>query len=325
MSEARIGLRYCAEYRPEGRLTNPEIVERFGFEELFLSKKLGIEARPLATAEEFTSDLAVAAVERLCAASGLALADIDCIAVVTQTPDRLLPNVAAVVHGRLGLPHRVAAFDINLGCSGFVYGLSVLAGFMETTGAANGVLVTAETYSKIMDPNDRNVIPLFGDAATATWLSSDGTVYTIGKPSFGTDGGQCDVVQQQGDITKPGHLFMNGREIFNFMMREVPGTVAECLAKNGLSESQIDLWVFHQASRFMLETLAKRLALDLSRVPIDIADSGNTVSSTIPFVLSRRLFAGTTPAADFPEQILICGFGVGLSWGTNVLTRVDKT
>lgn len=320
MSDTVIGIRHISEFRPSGRLENPEIAARFGFEELFLSRKIGIESRPIAGDDEFASDLACAAVKKLVDESGLSLDAIDCLVVVTQTPDRLLPNVASVVHGKLGLPPHVAGFDINLGCSGFVYGLSAIVGFMAANGLSNGVLVTAETYSKIMDPEDRNTIPLFGDAATATWITDDDPQYAIGMGGFGTEGAGESVVYHSGKVGADGVLVMDGREIFNFMMRSVPGALDDCLAKNGLKREDVGLWAFHQASRFMLESLIKRLGIDKETAPIDVVESGNTVSSTIPYVLSRHVFAAA--AQDRPDVMVICGFGVGLSWGVNVLRKI---
>lgn len=318
---AQIGIRHIVEFRPSGRLGNKEIAERFGFDELFLSKKIGIEERPVAGPNEYVSDLCVSAIARLTEASDLAIETVDCIAVVTQTPDRTMPNVASIVHGKLGLPKSVAAFDINLGCSGFVYGLSVLKGFMAENGLRNSVLLTAEAYSKIMDPEDRNTVPLFGDAATATWLSAEDPIFHLGRGEFGTDGASRDVVHTDALTGGAGKLVMDGREIFNFMMREVPGTLDACLEKNGMRRDEVDLWVFHQASRFMLEALVKRLGLDPDRVPIDVAHSGNTVSSTIPFILARRIFEDRQ--ANRPAVVVLCGFGVGLSWGTLVLKRAN--
>ncbi len=320
MTISQIGIRHISEFRPVGRLGNPEIAEKFGFEELFLSRKIGIEVRPVASKQEFSSDLACGAVKKLVTECDLVMEAIDCLVVVTQTPDRMLPNVASIVHGKLGLPSHVAAFDVNLGCSGFVYGLSAIIGFMSLNGLSNGVLVTAETYSKIIDQEDRNTIPLFGDAATATWVTSSRPVYGIGMGSFGTEGAGESVVYHSGMVGTDGVLVMDGREIFNFMMRAVPGALDDCLSKNDLRKESIGLWVFHQASRFMLESLIKRLEIDKSIVPIDVIESGNTVSSTIPYVLSRHVFSADIHSRA--EIILICGFGVGLSWGVNVLRKI---
>lgn len=318
------GIRHISSYLPPAQLTNDEVVERFGFNEEFLTQKLGIVSRPVAALEQATSDLCVAAIRKLETEAALDLAMVECLIVVTQSPDFILPGTSSLVHGELGLDHAVAAFDINLGCSGFVYGLSVAQSFMAANGMHNGLLVTAEEYSKLLDPEDRNTIPLFGDGASATWLSAKQALYQPGRFTFGSDGKRYDAVTVRGSGTrieerKP--LAMDGRAIFRFMVTEVPDDIAKCLARNQLHADDIDFWVFHQASAFMLDSLIKKLGIAREKAIIDLRDTGNTTSSSVPIALARNVIGQAAP----PDRVLICGFGVGVSWASTVLTAVKET
>lgn len=296
---------------------NRELVDVNGFDEDFLNNKLGIHERRIAPVDEANSDMAVEACQNLFAESELKLEDVDCLIVVTQTPDYQLPHTAALVQDRLGLSKNTATFDVSLGCSGYVYGLSVILSFMQMNGMSNGILVTSEQYSKVMDANDRATAPLFGDGAAATWISTN-SKFLLAKSAFGSDGSGCEelIVRGSGSrLEDKEPLFMNGRAIFNFMMSVVPGNIDKCLEANELDKSKIDCWVFHQASKFMLQSLAKRLAIDPDKMVVELADIGNTTSSTIPIALSRRM-----TRKDFvANTILISGFGVGLSWASAVL------
>lgn len=321
-----IGIEAIEAYLPEGRLGNTELVEVFGFEPEFLSGKLGITQRTIAGSEEATSDMAVAAAERLFTANpALSRAEVGLLIVCTQNPDYKLPHTSAIVQDRLGLPRTTAALDINLGCSGFVYGLAVAKGMMQTLGLRDALLITADPYQKIISPEDRSNRPLFGDASAATWLRSGGRG-RLGRFDLGTDGGQHLALVTPGGGTRhpagPGgtptaspHLHMDGRAIFNFMMKRAPATVNACLEANGLSLADIELFVFHQASRYMLESLARRLKIGSERLVLALDQTGNTVSSSIPLALAPHLPGEKTPAGP----VLLCGFGVGLSWGTTIL------
>jgi 3-oxoacyl-[acyl-carrier-protein] synthase III len=317
------GLAAIASHRPARVLENDELVARFGFEREFLEQKIGVRRRYLCGPDESVSDLAVAAAERVLASSRVEPGEVDLLVLCTQNPDYKLPTTADLVQHRLGLSTRCAAFDFNQGCSGYVYGLAIADSLMRAHGFRTGLLVTSEAYSKVVDPSNRDVVPLFGDGAAATLLRGGGRA-RIGRTSFGSDGsGANELIVRAGGSRHPelacaagGALTMNGRAIFNFMMRQVPRSVAECLALNGLQRDQIDLFVFHQASRYMLEALRGALRLDPERVPIVMEDGGNTVSSTIPMALES--LGGIDGLAG--KRLLLCGFGVGLSWASTVLT-----
>lgn len=322
-----IGIAAIASHKPSRSLTNDELIARFGFEREFLERKLGIERRYVCADDEAVSDLAVAACERLFERKLAERSEIELLIVCTQNPDYKLPTTANLVQHRLGLSTRLAAFDFNQGCSGFVYGLEIARALMLANGFRAALLVTAEAYSKVIDPNDRDTLPLFGDGA-AVALLRPGARATIGKTVFGSDGaGANELIVRAGGsrhptlaCSGPNALRMNGRAIFNFMMRQVPKNVAECLALNGLTSDEIDLFVFHQASRYMLDSLRGALKLAPERVPITLADGGNTVASTIPMALEQ--LGGIDALAG--QRVLVAGFGVGLSWASSILTIAPR-
>ena len=310
-----LGIRAIAHAYGSVRIDNAESAEQHGFDVAFVRDKLGIATRYAAAPDEATSDLAAAAVKRVLDETRTPVEDVEALVVVTQTPDYQLPHTAALVQKKLGLRPDVASFDMSLGCSGYVYGLTALTGFMAHAGIRQALLVTADCYSKVSDAADRATAPLFSDAAAAT-LVGENPVYRAGKPLFGTDGGGAGpLIVKSGGSRAPAersHLYMDGRAIYTFAMSRIPKDVERCLALNDLELQDIDRFVFHQANRFMLESLRDRMKLPADKVVIDVTDGGNTVGSTIPIALEPLL-------AERPRRILVSGFGVGLSWATNVL------
>lgn len=311
----KLGIQAIAHAYGGTKIDNAAEAGRFGHDPAFVRDKLGIVTRYVATEAEATSDLSVAAAAAVLEKTGTAAADVEALVIVTQTPDYQLPHTATLVQNRLALPQSVASFDVSLGCSGYVYGLSVLIGLMEQAGLRRGLLITADCYSKVIDPSDRATAPLFSDAAAAT-LVSDTPVYLTGRPVFGTDGSGAEaLIIKSGGSRKPteaGRLYMDGRAIYSFMLTRVPQQVEACLKLNGLTLDDIDRFVFHQANRYMLESLRDRMKLPPSKVTIAVEDGGNTVGSSIPIALESLL-------AERPRRVLISGFGVGLSWATNIL------
>lgn len=306
-----IGITDIACYLPPATLSNLERAAAAAKSPEFIRDKIGfLRVLRKAPAQE-TSDLCVAAFTALQAKRSIDKSAIDCLVVCTQNPDgHGLPHTAAVLQAKLGLSQQVAAFDISLGCSGFVYGLGVVAGFMEVNGFKHGLLFTADPYSKILDPADLDTALLFGDAATVTYLTAQ-PVYRPLKSRFATDGrlGHSIQVPRAG-----GRLAMLGSNVFKFTMTVVPEQIEACLKDNSLSKDEVDLYLFHQGSKFIVDNLGKKLGLAPERAPFEAAETGNTVSSTLPLMLERRLQAG-------PPRILMSGFGVGLSWATTVLQR----
>jgi 3-oxoacyl-[acyl-carrier-protein] synthase-3 len=310
-----IGISAIAHAYGRRRIDNVADSVQRGFDASFVREKLGIATRYVAADDQATSDLATEAACALLEKTGVPAQEIGALVVVTQTPDYQLPHTAALVQKKLGLPASVASFDMSLGCSGYVYGLSAVAPFLGQDGHTRALLITADCYSKVMDETDRATAPLFSDAAAATLLTEQ-PLYRPGKAVFGTDGGGAGalIVKCGGSRAPSEHskLFMDGRAIYSFAMSRVPRHVEQCLALNGLKLDDIDRFVFHQANRFMLESLRDRMKLPPGKVVIDVADGGNTVGSTIPIALEPLL-------DERPRRILISGFGVGLSWATNVL------
>jgi 3-oxoacyl-[acyl-carrier-protein] synthase III len=306
-----IGIEDIAAYIPANSLSNLERAALAGKTADFITDKVGFKHVVRKAPDEETSDLCVRAFEKLLAKRPLDRQAIDCLIVCTQNPDgHGLPHTSAVVHAKLGLGPDVAAFDISLGCSGFVYGLSIAIAFMQANGLRRGLLFTADPYSKVLSSQDYDTELLFGDAAAVTYLT-DAPVYRMRKPRFASDGKLRHSIQVSAES---GHLSMLGSNVFKFTMGVVPEQIENCLKDNGLSKDDIDLYLFHQGSKFIVDNLGRKLGLSAERAPFEAADLGNTVSSTLPLMLEGRIAAG-------PKRILLSGFGVGLSWATTVLER----
>lgn len=306
-----IGIKSIASYIPSGRINNIAQAAYFDRDEAFVHAKIGTATLSVKGANEETSDLAAQAVQNLLDKTPeLRLEDIDALVVVTQNGDgEGLPHTSAIVQHKIGLRSDVACFDVSLGCSGFVYGLYVIKGFMETMGYRNGLLITADPYSKIMNRQDRVTTLLFGDAATATWIGED-PVWAMGPARFGTDGGGAEHL-----VVKDGHFHMNGRQVFNFASHKIVPHMESVLAEAGLSLDSVDAYCLHQGSGVIVDALAKKLGENGERVIKDLFGIGNTVSSTIPLLMERYAFN-----SDW-KNLVMSGFGVGLSWGSAVLIR----
>jgi 3-oxoacyl-[acyl-carrier-protein] synthase-3 len=322
---------------PEKVLTNQHLAEAFpDWTVDKIASKIGIAERRLAAPDECSSDLAVAAAQKLFASGACRPEEIDYLLLCTQSPDYLLPTTACILQDRLGLPTTAGALDFNLGCSGFVYGLSLAKGLIETGQAGNVLLLTAETYSKFLHPEDRSVRPLFGDAAAATLVRGlstppAGELPWIGPFVFGTDGkGMKNLIVPKGGMRGPAqsgvdaqprarhpdNLYMNGPEIFTFTLQAVPPAVHQLLQRAGRSMDDIDLFVFHQANRYMLEHLRDKLHIPADKFVLALSHCGNTVSSTIPIALKE---AGDRGLLAPGRLLMLVGFGVGYSWGATLV------
>jgi 3-oxoacyl-[acyl-carrier-protein] synthase-3 len=305
-----IGIENIAYYIPELRKNNFDLMKKFEIDENFIKEKIGFERVSTKDSNEEASDLCFKAWQNLDLNTREDILDfIDCIVVVTQNPDSNIPHVSAKVHGLLELKESCACFDISLGCSGFIYALSVVESFVKENGMNKALLFTADPYSKIINPNDKNTALLFGDAASVTVIGSS-PKFTSGKFNFGTIGKLHKEL-----VCNNSELYMNGRSIFDFAARYVPKDVASILIKNNIEQEEIDLFLFHQGSKYIVDTIKKRLKLPEERVPFVAGHYGNTVSSSIPIMLSAYI--------DNREinNVLICGFGVGLSWASTILIK----
>lgn len=304
-----IGIKSIGSFIAPDFISNLERAERAGKDEAFVSDKIGFQSVARLPQGIETSDMCVAAFEDMRKHSDIRIEDVDCLIVCTQNPDAHgLPHTSAVVHGKLGLDHDVACFDISLGCSGYVYGLSVILAFMQANGLRNGLLFTADPYSRILDPENWDTELLFGDAATVTWLGDD-PVYRCRPAMFGSNGALGHSIQVK---EADGKLSMLGSNVFKFSMTVVPDQIRRYMERESLSVDDIDLFLFHQGSRFIVENLAKKMRLPADKVPFEATHTGNTVSSSLPLLLQPRLDAP-------PPHVLMSGFGVGLSWATMVL------
>ena len=286
--------------------------------------KTGIRNRHVAAPGECASDLGVAAAEKLFSTYRIDRRSIDFLLFCTQTPDYPLPTTACLMQDRLGLPTSIGAVDYNLGCSGFVYGLSLADGLIRGEAAERVLLVTAETYSKYIDPSDRSLRTIFGDGAAALLIEAAAEP-SLGSFVFGTDGRGADTLmvtdggarpQEQALRPRkrkrwPSSLYMDGPELVKFTLDVVPPMIDRILARSGLNREDIDLFLMHQATAFMLEHLRTRLKLDEDRVPLDLEDYGNTVSSTIPILMNDLRASGRLRPG---KRCLLIGYGVGLSW-----------
>jgi 3-oxoacyl-[acyl-carrier-protein] synthase-3 len=305
-----IGIQDIVTWVPESCIDNVAQAESFGMDADFATDRIG--ARTLSVMPEGmdTSDMVVKAVGELLSKAEVEAADIQILVVCTQNPDgRGLPHTSAIAQSKLGLPTSIAAFDISLGCSGYVYGLTAVKGFMQSAGLQRGILVTADPYSKIIDRQDKSTSLLFGDAATATLLSAEPRL-SIGASRFSTDGAGGEAI-----INRDGSLEMAGRQVFNFAASSVPPQIISLLEDEGLTLDDIDLFALHQGSRYIVQTLIKRMGLPEGRTPVMLEDTGNTVSSSIPLILESVLDRSDV------NRVLISGFGVGLSWASSILHR----
>ena len=296
-----------------------------------LTKKLGISTRYIAEQDETASDLAIQAAEKLFAKGICQKGEIDFLLFCTQAPDYILPTTACIIQEKLKLRTSCGALDFNLGCSGFIYGLALAKGLIESGQAKKVLLLTADTYSKFIHKDDLGTSLLFGDAAAAT-LITESSDEGVGPFVYGTDGGGAkdliiyaggarepmdsealiEVADEKGNIRTRSNLYMNGSEVFNFAMREVPKAIADLLHKEQTTLNDYDYFIFHQANAYMLEALRRRLGIDKTKFSIQLKDCGNTVSSTIPIALKREIEQRNIKNGN---NVLLVGFGVGLSWG----------
>ena len=297
---------------PKTSLTNADLVRVYPewTEEKILSKT-GIASRHVTSKDESALDLAERAANRLFASCAISGDAIDFLLLCTQSPSYKLPSSACLLQERLRIPTTAGALSFDHGCSGFIYGLALAKGLISGGMARNVLFVTSETYTKYIAQEDKSTRTIFGDGAAAT-LIDEGAIAKIGAFSFGTDGSGSEKLMVRDD-----RLFMDGLEIFNFTLDIVPKTMDDVLVKNGLARDDIDLYVFHQANKFMLDTIRKVNGLPREKFYVNMETTGNTVSSTIPIALKQLEDAGRLKPG---MKVMLMGFGVGLSWGATIVT-----
>ncbi len=311
-------------YLPQKVITNEFLFQECGIDSEFLNNKIGITERRIAAPDESTSDMAFQAAEKLIQEHKIDRNEIGLLLVCTQNPDYRLPTSACVLQHRLKLKTSCIAFDINLGCSGFTYGLVIAGNFIETGAVKKAIIIMADTYSKIIDYKDKNTASLFGDAASAVFLSQTDPNSGLIDYNFGTDGSGAEYlilynsgVVKQAD--KKNTLYMNGRKVFEFSLETVPVCVKELMKKNKLAIKDIKYFVFHQANQHMLKKIQKHLSIPDEKMFINMKYIGNTVSSSIPIALKDLRDKGDLHKGDL---IIMVGFGVGLSWGAVLYKHV---
>lgn len=324
-------------YLPEGTLTNHDLNQAFPEWSVDkISEKTGIHTRHIADDQTFSSDLAVRAAEKLLSEQEIERNTIDFLILCTQSPDYYLPTTACLVQDRLGLPITCGAFDFNLGCSGYIYGLSITKGLIESGQARNLLLITTETYSKFIHPKDKSIRTIFGDGAACTHivgveetqngildfvLGTDGRgasnlIVKAGLREKNNDALNVEFTDTYGNTRTEGSLYMNGQDIFSFTLKSVPKLVEDTLQKNKLNREDIDLFILHQANQFMLDALRRKMNIPEEKFFMFMEHCGNTVSSTIPIALSEAMRQGRAKKGSL---ILLAGFGVGYSWGGTII------
>lgn len=303
-----LGIKEIASYLPNNKISNYDKKEQFELDNDFIENKIGVKKHCIKEENEKASDLCVKAFENLLLKQNLDKDKIDCCVVVTQNPDFNIPHTSAIVHGKLELSQECACFDISLGCSGYVYGLSNIISFMKNNGMKNGILFTADPYSEIVDSGDKNTALLFGDGASVTYITEDG-IYIPKAFSFGTSG------KDYKELLCEDKLYMNGRAVFNFTATTIPKHIQTLLQKNGIEDKDIDKYILHQGSKYIVDTIRKRLKVDEAKVPFDMYEYGNTISSSIPVILEKEMQNKNN------IRLVISGFGVGLSWGSAIIER----
>ncbi len=313
---------------PERILSNDELAKDYpDWPAEKIWQKIGIRTRHIAADGECSSDLAFRAATKLFDNGRVSREQVDFVLLCTLTPDYIMPTTACVLQNRLGLSRGAGALDFNLGCSGYVYGLSLAKGLIETGQAKGVLLLTGETLSKVIHPGDKNVRTVFGDAASATFIGcTDNQAQGLGPFVFGTDGSGAEwlivraggmrqrvatATEQDASAIGPQYMSMNGPAIYSFTLEAVPAAVEALLARACLTKGDIDYFVFHQANRYMLEQLRKKIGIDEERFLYGMEHCGNTVSSSIPIVLADGSAGGRLHQG---QRVMLVGFGVGLSW-----------
>jgi 3-oxoacyl-[acyl-carrier-protein] synthase-3 len=335
-----VGISGMAAAVPSTIINNYEYTQYFPTEVVKeIVDKVGIKERRFADPSTCSSDLCFAAAEKLIADKQIDRQEIDLLVFVSQTPDYRMPATSVILQHRLGLGKHTIAFDVSMGCSGFIYGLSIVFSMMQASGLRKALLLDGETRSRIYSPKDRNTAFLFGDGGVAALietdakfgqsffsLNSDGSLENLIKINAGgyrNPSSLETVVEKQidtyGNIRSEEHGYMNGGEVFNFVLREIPSNITEILLASNNLKSDIDFFVFHQANDFMNSYLAKKLKLPVEKVPSTIAKFGNTSSVSIPITIVSEL----KEALKEPKKILLSGFGVGMTWASAVLDFQD--
>jgi 3-oxoacyl-[acyl-carrier-protein] synthase-3 len=308
-------------FLPDKVVTNEDLAS-LGYDADWIIQRTGIRARRFAAPETATSDLAVAAAERCFASAAVARSEVDLLILATMTPDYLLPATAHAIQDRLGL--NCAAMDLSAACAGFIYGLITGIQFVATGCSRRALVIGADVNSRIIDPNDRKTYPLFGDGAGAVLLAPGEVdqglaAYTLGSDGSGTDllvrmcGGSRDPLTAHDAVDSRWYMRMDGRPVFKWAVRMIEDSAHLVLDAAGVSAGDVDLWLLHQANVRILDAAAMALGVDRRKVAMHLDRYGNTSTGSMPICLDESLREGRIQRGD---QLLMCGFGGGLAWGT---------
>lgn len=335
-----VGITAMSAAVPKRVIKNREYTDVFSAEEAKdIVEKTGIEERRFADVETCSSDLCFAAAEKLIADNNINKEEIDLLVFISQTPDYRMPATSCTLQHRLGLPNSTIAFDITLGCSAFLYGLSVVYGMMEKSGLRKALLLDGETRSKVYSPRDRRSAFLFGDGGVAALIER---APKFGKSTFSlnTDGSRADlimipaggyrkmssaetveekIVDEFGNMRSDEQGYMRGGDVFNFVIREIPKDIKKTVAYAEKEIDSFDYVVFHQANNFINSYIAKKMKLDNEKIPSTIAKFGNTSSVSVPLTIVSELKG----KLDGNKELLLTAFGVGMTWATGIVPFVD--
>lgn len=332
-----VGISAIAGAVPKNTIKNLEYTQYFKSEDVReIVEKTGIVERRFAPEGMCASDLCFAAAEKLIEENHIDRSEIDLLVFISQTPDYRMPATSILLQDRLGLSKTTMAFDINLGCSAFVYGLSIVYSLMERSKFRKALLLDGETRSRIYNPKDRKTAFLFGDGGIAALIERS---EHFGRSTFslGSDGSKSDlismkaggyrfpssnetlkekIVDEYGNISTDEHGRMDGAEVFNFVLKEIPGNIKDLMKESDMHDSDIDFYVFHQANQFMNGYLQKKFKIADEKFPLSISKFGNTSSVSIPLTILSEL----EQKLDGNKQLLLSGFGVGMSWASCLIT-----
>jgi len=303
----KFGIKSIGTYLPQTRRSNIEHNKKFfQLPEDFILQKIGVESIAVSGTVENVVSMCMGAMKDLVQNNSIDLSGVDAIILVTQNPETTIPHNSAMLHEALGLGPKVACFDVSQGCAGYIYGLSIVTSFLESNNFNNALLFTCDPYTKIVNASDQNTSLIFGDGASVSWISKD-AVYYPKSFHFGIMPNSTNKLTM-----KDGHLFMDGRAIFNFVLKFVVPDMRNCLLQDNQTVDSIDSFLFHQGSKYILDHIAKLLEIPTEKIVYEMKQYGNLVSSSIPFLLKNFFL-------NQKNTLFLSGFGVGLSWGSVIL------
>lgn len=335
-----VGITALSAAVPRTVIKNYEYTQYFPAEQVKeIVDKVGIYERRFADDKTCSSDLCFAAAEKLISDNGIDRSEIDLLVFISQTPDYRMPATSVILQDRLKLPNSTIAFDINLGCSAFMYGMSVVFSMMEKSNLRKALILDGETRSKVYSPKDRRTAFLFGDGGVAALvernerfgksyfsLNSDGSREGLIKINAGgyrnmssAETVKEKVVDEYGNIRSEEQGYMHGGDVFNFVIREIPRDIKALLNHTGLTTDELDYIIFHQANNFINSYIAKKMKLDSEKIPSTIGKFGNTSSVSVPLTIVSEL----KDKLCGRKKCLLSAFGVGMTWATAIVDFYD--